>query len=79
MNTKFITEKDGGLWKVVHMEDQIINGENIPLKKEWWFESLEDVGVFMEDYFDKLDERNKSSELLNNALKWCYNNDSTIN
>ena len=59
MNKKFTVEKVNDLWKV--------NYE----REEWFFQSLEDLSIFMEDYFDSL------KEIEINLLS--YNNDKSIN
>jgi len=56
---KFTVEKINDLWKV--------NYE----REEWFFQSLEDLSIFMEDYFDSLEE------IEVNLLS--YNNDKSIN
>ena len=68
MKKKFTVEKVNDLWKV--------NYEN----EEWLFQSLEDVGAFMEDFFDSLEENAK--ELYEECGFHYYNmnkNDNSIN
>ena len=59
MNKKFTVEKINDLWKV--------NYE----REEWFFQSLEDLSIFMEDYFDSLEEIEVNL--------FSYNNDKSIN
>ena len=68
MKKKFTVEKVNDLWKV--------NYEN----EEWLFQSLEDMGIFMEDFFDSLEENAK--ELYEECGFHYYNmnkNDNSIN
>ena len=59
MNKKFTVEKTKSLWKVKYEEN------------EWYFQSLEDLCLFMEDHLDALEE-------VENNL-FSYNNDNSIN
>ena len=59
MNKKFTVEKLNDLWKCKY-ED-----------KEWIFQSLEDLCLFMEDYLDSLEEVEINL--------FSYNNDKSIN
>ena len=59
MNKKFTVEKTESLWKVKYNEN------------EWYFQSLEDLCLFMEDHLDSLEE-------IENNL-FSYNNDKSIN
>ena len=59
MNKKFTVEKTKSLWKVKYEEN------------EWYFQSLEDLCLFMEDHLDALEE-------VENNL-FSYNNDKSIN
>ena len=59
MNKKFTVEKTDSLWKVKYEEN------------EWYFQTLEDLCIFMEDHLDSLEE-------IENNL-FSYNNDKSIN
>ena len=67
MKKKFTVEKIDNLWKVDYYTISKYKYE----EEEWLFQSLEDLSIFMEDYFDSLEK--EENELL------CYNNDSSIN
>ena len=59
MNKKFTVEKTEGLWKVKYEEN------------EWYFQTLEDLCLFMEDHLDTLEEIEVNL--------FSYNNDKSIN
>ena len=59
MNKKFTVEKTESLWKVKYNEN------------EWYFQSLEDLCIFMEDHLDTLEEIEVNL--------FSYNNDKSIN
>ena len=59
MNKKFTVEKTKSLWKVKYEEN------------EWYFQSLEDLCLFMEDHLDTLEEIEVNL--------FSYNNDKSIN
>jgi len=59
MNKKFTVEKTESLWKVKYNEN------------EWYFQSLEDLCLFMEDHLDTLEEIESNL--------FTYNNDKSIN
>ena len=59
MNKKFTVEKTDSLWKVKYD------------RNEWYFQTLEDLCIFMEDYFDSLEEVEINL--------FSYNNDKSIN
>ena len=59
MNKKFTVEKTDSLWKVKYEEN------------EWYFQSLEDLCLFMEDHLDTLEEIEVNL--------FSYNNDKSIN
>ena len=59
MNKKFTVEKTDELWKVKYNNN------------EWYFQSLEDLCVFMEDHLDTLEEIEVNL--------FSYNNDKSIN
>ena len=60
MNKKFTVEKtESNLWKVKYNNN------------EWYFQSLEDLCVFMEDHLDTLEEIEVNL--------FSYNNDKSIN
>ena len=59
MNKKFTVEKTESLWKVKYNEN------------EWYFQSLEDLCIFMEDHLDTLEEVEINL--------FSYNNDKSIN
>ena len=59
MNKKFTVEKTESLWKVKYEEN------------EWYFQSLEDLCIFMEDHLDTLEEIEVNL--------FSYNNDKSIN
>ena len=59
MNKKFTVEKTDSLWKVKYNNN------------EWYFQSLEDLCVFMEDHLDTLEEIEVNL--------FSYNNDKSIN
>ena len=65
MNKKFTVERVNDLWKV--------NYEN----EEWLFQSLEELGVFMEDFMNSLEETAK--EMYDECGFQYYNNDKSIN
>ena len=58
-NKKFTVEKTGSLWKVKYDNN------------EWYFQTLEDLCVFMEDHLDTLEEIESNL--------FTYNNDKSIN
>ena len=59
MNKKFTVEKTDSLWKVKYNEN------------EWYFQTLEDLCLFMEDHLDTLEEIESNL--------FTYNNDKSIN
>ena len=59
MNKKFTVEKTENLWKVKYNEN------------EWYFQTLEDLCIFMEDHLDTLEEIEVNL--------FSYNNDKSIN
>ena len=59
INKKFTVEKTENLWKVKYNNN------------EWYFQSLEDLCVFMEDHLDTLEEIEINL--------FSYNNDKSIN
>ena len=59
MNKKFTVEKTENLWKVKYNNN------------EWYFQTLEDLCVFMEDHLDTLEEIEVNL--------FSYNNDKSIN
>ena len=59
INKKFTVEKTENLWKVKYNNN------------EWYFQSLEDLCVFMEDHLDTLEEIEVNL--------FSYNNDKSIN
>ena len=59
MNKKFTVEKTDSLWKVKYNEN------------EWYFQTLEDLCLFMEDHLDTLEEIEVNL--------FSYNNDKSIN
>ena len=59
MNKKFTVEKTENLWKVKQNEN------------EWYFQTLEDLCIFMEDHLDTLEEIEVNL--------FSYNNDKSIN
>ena len=59
MNKKFTVEKTDSLWKVKYNEN------------EWYFQTLEDLCLFMEDHLDTLEEVEINL--------FSYNNDKSIN
>ena len=59
MNKKFTVEKTENLWKVKYNNN------------EWYFQTLEDLCVFMEDHLDTLEEIESNL--------FTYNNDKSIN
>ena len=56
---KFTVEKTENLWKVKYEEN------------EWYFQTLEDLCIFMEDHLDTLEEIEVNL--------FSYNNDKSIN
>ena len=58
-NKKFTVEKTDNLWKVKYDNN------------EWYFQTLEDLCVFMEDHLDTLEEIESNL--------FTYNNDKSIN
>ena len=59
MNKKFTVEKTENLWKVKYNNN------------EWYFQTLEDLCIFMEDHLDTLEEIEVNL--------FSYNNDKSIN
>ena len=59
MNKKFTVEKTESLWKEKCNEN------------EWYFQTLEDLCLFMEDHLDTLEEIESNL--------FTYNNDKSIN
>ena len=59
MNKKFTVEKTENLWKVKYNNN------------EWYFQSLEDLCIFMEDHLNTLEEIEVNL--------FSYNNDKSIN
>ena len=59
MNKKFTVEKTKNLWKVKYDNN------------EWYFQTLEDLCIFMEDHLDTLEEIEVNL--------FSYNNDKSIN
>ena len=59
MNKKFTVEKTENLWKVKYDNN------------EWYFQTLEDLCIFMEDHLDTLEEIEVNL--------FSYNNDKSIN
>ena len=59
MNKKFTVEKTENLWKVKYNNN------------EWYFQTLEDLCIFMEDHLDTLEEIESNL--------FTYNNDKSIN
>ena len=59
MNKKFTVEKTENLWKVKYDNN------------EWYFQTLEDLCLFMEDHLDTLEEIEVNL--------FSYNNDKSIN
>jgi len=59
MNKKFTVEKINNLWKVNYKEN------------EWYFQTLEDLSIFMEDYLSSLEEIESNL--------FSYNNNESIN
>ena len=59
MNKKFTVEKTDNLWKVKYD------------RNEWYFQTLEDLCVFMEDHLNTLEEIEVNL--------FSYNNDKSIN
>ena len=60
MNKKFTVERTESLWKVKYNEN------------EWYFQTLEDLCLFMEDHLDTLEE-------VESNLFTYNNNDNSIN
>ena len=58
-NKKFTVEKTENLWKVKYNNN------------EWYFQTLEDLCIFMEDHLDTLEEIEVNL--------FSYNNDKSIN
>ena len=67
MNNKFTVEKIGDLWKVEHYTISKYKYE----ENEWYFQTLEDLSIFMEDHLDSLEEIKSNL--------FTYNNDKSIN
>ena len=59
MNKKFTVEKTENLWKVKYDNN------------EWYFQTLEDLCLFMEDHLNTLEEIESNL--------FTYNNDKSIN
>ena len=55
MKKKFTVEKINDLWKVEHYTISKYKYK----EEEWLFQSLEDLSIFMEDYFDSLEKEEK--------------------
>ena len=55
MKKKFTVEKIDNLWKVDYYTISKYKYE----EEEWLFQSLEDLSIFMEDYFDSLEKEEK--------------------